>query len=232
MYKIFRFFKRKYDWQAIVISVLTAALFWFLNAMNRSHSADINYPVVFSFNDQELMSTSEKSQVIRFHANGTGWELFKMKVGWWNDPISFDVASKRSYKYFLTKDLTAIVEDKLSEVIDVKYFLDDTLYTGLDRVSKVKFRIVVSRETLSLKKGYKIDGPIGLSPEYVLVTGPSSILDTMNRKITVAVKGSDIAETYSETVSLPKPPHRLLQMDEEKVEINFKVSDHKRPFSD
>lgn len=232
MYKFFRLFKRKYDWKAILSCISAATLFWFLNAMNSDHVADVNYPVVFTYNEQELMFTSEKSQVLRFHVSGSGWEIFKMKLGWWDDPIQFDVVSKRSYKYFLTKDLSAIVEDKLADVVDVRYFLDDTLYTGLDKVQKVKFKVVLSRETIGLKKGYKLDGPIQVSPEYILVTGPVAILDTISKKVVIACSESDISEDYKEEIALPALPHPLLKANEEKIEVSFKVSNNKRPFSE
>ena len=229
MKAILRLFNRKYDWKAMFLCFLAAALFWLLNAMNRDHSADVQYPIIFKYNNQELTSKSDSEQEIRFQANGQGWDLLKLKLHWFIDPIEVDITNKKRFRYFLTSDLRPYLEDKLPNV-EVRYFLMDTLYTGLDKVKKVKMKIYLDREAVQLADGYKIDGNIRISPEYIIATGPSSIMDTLTRKILIHISDKGIAEEYKEEVTLSSSRNKLIQYDADKVEVFFQVTQHKRPF--
>jgi len=210
---------------------LAAATFWLLNAMNRDHSADVQYPVIFKYDDQQLTNNEEKPQEIRFQAYGQGWDLAKLKLNWFVDPIEVNISNKKRYRYVLTSDLKPYLEDKLQD-LEIRYFLNDTVYTGLDKVKKVKMKIYLDREAIKLAKDYKIDGAIRISPEYIIATGPSSVLDTLTKKILIKISDKDIAEEYKEEINLPSPPNNLVHYDMDKVEVSFQVTEHKRPFTE
>ncbi|MGN6647082.1 MAG: hypothetical protein ACTHJT_11185 [Cytophaga sp.] len=199
--------------------------------MNRDHLADVSYPVVFKFDNQELMTSRDSKKEIAFHAYGQGWDLLKLKLNWFVDPIEINIQNKKKFKYILSSQIRPYLEDRLPE-LDIRYFLTDTIYTGLDKVKKVKMKVYLDREEIDLAKDYKIDGTIRISPEYVMATGPSSVLDSMAHKIVIRLSDSDIADAYKEEISIPEPASDLVSYDTKKVEVAFGVTKFKRPFTE
>jgi hypothetical protein len=228
---ILRLFKRKYDWKVMFICLLATIVFWLLNSMNRDHSADVGYPVVFKYNNQELMNNSDVKQEVVFHAYGQGWDLLKLKLNWFVDPIEINIQNKKKFKYILSSELRPYLEDKLPE-LGIRYFLSDTLYTGLDKVKKVKMKVYLDREKVSLADDYKVDGNILISPEYIMATGPSSILDSMPHKILIKLSDNNISEAYKEEIFVPEPAVRLIKYNTDKVTVSFNVTKYKRPFTE
>lgn len=199
--------------------------------MNRDHLADVSYPVVFKYDNQELMTNSGSKQEVIFHAYGQGWDLLKLKLNWFVDPIEIKIQNKKKFKYILSSELRPYLEDK-NPSLQIRYFLSDTLYTGLDKVKKVKMKVYLDREEIELADDYKIDGAIKISPEYVMATGPSSVLDTMAHKIIIRLSDSDISDEYKEEITIPEPSSKLVSYDAEKVEVSFAVTKFKKPFTE
>lgn len=210
---------------------MATILFWLLNSMSRDHLADVTYPVVFKYNNQELMNNSDSKQTVAFHAYGQGWDLLKLKLNWFVDPIEINIQNKKKFKYIRSSELRPYLEDKLPE-LEVRYFLSDTLYTGLDKVKKVKMKLYLDREKISLADDYKVDGAITLSPEFVMATGPSSVLDSIPHKILISLSDDNISEAYKEEVTIPDPAVSLVEYNTNKVEVSFKVTKFKRPFTE
>lgn len=215
----------------MILCLVAAATFWLLNAMNGNHSADVHYPVIFRYNNQELTNNTGNEQKIHFHAYGQGWDLLKMKMNWFLEPIEVNISNKKKFRYVLTPELKPYLEDKLP-AIEIRYFLNDTLYTGLDKVKKVKMKVYLDREGLKLKEDYKIAGTILIRPEYIMATGPSSILDTLSHKILIRVGDENILDEYKEKIKLPTPENSLVHYDTDVVEVSFAVTKHKRPFTE
>ena len=204
---------------------------WLLNAMNRYHLADVYYPIVFKYDHQELMLDSDEQKMIEFHAYGLGWDLLKLKLNWFVDPIEINLKSKKRYKYLLTSDIRPYLEDKLP-VVEIRYFSSDTIFTGLDKVKKERFKIYVDRDYSFLDEDYKIDGNIRINPEYIIATGPASIMDTMSHKILLKLSEKNISDAYKETISISKSTNSQIKYNTNKVEVSFNVTKHKRPFTE
>ena len=199
--------------------------------MNRDHLADVTYPVVFKYNNQELMNSTDSKQEVAFHAYGQGWDLLKLKLSWFVDPIEINIQNKKKFRYILSSQLQPYLEDKLPS-LEIRYFLSDTLYTGLDKVKKVKMKVYLDRDKIDLADDYKIDGAIRISPEYVMATGPTSVLDTMAHKIVIYLSDSDISDAYKEEIRIPEPGSDLVAYDAKKVEVSFGVTKFKKPFTE
>lgn len=230
MKAILRLFKRKYDWKVMFVCLIATISFWLLNSMNRDHLADVSYPVIFKYDNQALMNKSDEKAEVTFHAYGQGWELLKLKLNWFVEPIEVNLQHKRKYKYVLASELKPYLEDRLPQ-LDIRYFISDTLYTGLDKVKKVKLKVYLDREGISLAEDFKIDGNVIISPEYILATGPGAILDTMSHKLLIRLSDSDISEAYKEEIRIPAPKNRMVTYNTDNVQVSFNVTRHKRPFS-
>ena len=213
------------------VCLLATIFIWLLNSMNRDHLADVSYPIVFKYDNQELMQKSEETTKIMFHAYGLGWDLLKLKLNWFVDPIEINIKNKKRYKYVLSSDIKPYLEDKLP-IVEIKYFFSDTLYTGLDKVKKDKMKIYLDSDHIFLAEDYKIDGNVRINPEYIMVTGPASILDTMSHKIVIKLSESNISEEYKEEISIPKPLNSQVKFGVKKVEVSFNVTKYKRPFTE
>jgi hypothetical protein len=142
-----------------------------------------------------------------------------------------EVSTKKKYKYLLTSDLGNYIEGHMNN-LEVQYFIDDTLYTGLERLKKSKLKLVLDRKTLSLEEPYKVVGPIHLNPEYINVSGPEKILDTMSKVLYIDLPFHNISTDIDEEITLPSSTHPKLKYDASKVQVSFKVGENKKPFEE
>lgn len=231
MKALLRLFKRKYDWKVMFLCVAATLFIWLLNAMNRNHVTDVSYPVVFLYDNQDLMQESDDKKMIEFHAYGLGWDLLKLKLNWFINPVEIKIKAKKRYSYLLASEIRPFLEDKIP-VLEIRYFLSDTLYTGLDKVKKERLKIYVDRDQSFLEENYKIDGVVHISPEYIVATGPASIMDTISHKIIVKLSKKNISDSYKEEIKIPQPPSKQIKYTTNNVVVSFDVIKHKRPFTE
>tara|TARA_Y100000385_G_scaffold140064_1_gene145492 strand:- start:314 stop:1276 length:963 start_codon:yes stop_codon:yes gene_type:complete len=81
---------------------------------------------------------------------------------------------------------------------------------------------VVPQIEINLRAGYLIDSSLKVTPDSILVSGPKSILDTLNTIQSESIIADDLYENFRKKVSLRSIPE--IQLSESKVTVEVAVS--------
>src|SRR5687768_15393240 len=82
---ILRFNRR--NWRAVVLCIFTATVFWFFNALNKTYTTNINFPLAFDYDNDHFIPVEGLPLNVRLNVTGNGWELFKRSTGVKKDPL-------------------------------------------------------------------------------------------------------------------------------------------------
>ena len=70
IFNILRFNRR--NWKAVVLCMFTATIFWFFNALNKTYTTNINFPLDFEFDRQNFIPVKGLPQFVRLNVLETG----------------------------------------------------------------------------------------------------------------------------------------------------------------
>ena len=85
IFNILRFNRR--NWKAVVLCIFTATVFWFFNALNKTYTTNISFPLSFDYDDDNFLPVGNLPANVRLNVTGNGWELFKRSTGVKLDPL-------------------------------------------------------------------------------------------------------------------------------------------------
>ena len=111
----------KGDWRVLVICLLIAVAFWFINSLNKEYTFEISYPLRVAYDETKYIPTNGLPSKIRLSARANGWDLLANAVGWNANEIVIDLKSFKNNRLITSKKLLTIIDDYVSnmEIIDL-----------------------------------------------------------------------------------------------------------------
>lgn len=212
------------DWQAITLCVIAASTFWFFNAMNDDHTADVSYPVEFLYDTEKLIPVETVPEKVRFNATGFGWNLLRKSLRINRNPVYINIDELSSYNYITATELLPVIKSQLDD-IKVNYLVDDTINLKFDHLVERTFNLKLDSSAISLTPGYKIVSPIKLQPAKVTLRGPGSLINSMKDSFFVKIPERNIDSDYEEEINLEFELPEYISFEPEEVEVEFEVQE-------
>ncbi len=131
------------------MSIGTAAIFWFFNALNKDYDTTLGYPVDWQFDSEEYIIIDELPERIRINVNGLGWNLLRASLGFKVKPVSIILSNPAANKKIAGISLTNRVDDELED-LQLNYILDDTLAINIDKRGSRSFGVYIDSANISL----------------------------------------------------------------------------------
>src|SRR5688572_3026280 len=100
-------FNRK-NWRAVVLCIFAATVFWFFNALNKTYTTNINFPVRFDFDQSNYVPVSSLPNDVRINVTGNGWDLFKRSTGVKAVPLEIPLGRPAEVKKIVGSTLPVI----------------------------------------------------------------------------------------------------------------------------
>ncbi len=211
------------DWQAIALCLVAAGTFWFFNAMNEDHTADVSYPVKFVYDQDIIVPVEPLPARVLFNASGFGWNLLRRTLKINRKPILIKVSNLPSDKYIAASDLLPIVKSQLDD-IKINYLLKDTIFLRFDKIIEKPFPLRVDSSAISLLPGNEIVSAIRIEPEFVKVTGPSSVIKSLKDSFYIRIPERNIEAPYDAYVNLAFELPRQTTFKPKEVKVRFDVA--------
>lgn len=218
------------DFFIFLFFLFLSSLFWLLNELNKEAVADVSIPVHYQnfFKDKILVNKVPSHIDLKIQA--PGYTLLKYKLSPRLVPVNLDLRSYLVYQkgksnvyYVVTKDLQGRLKRRFSGEMNILEIQPDTLYFKFD-ISKSKKVAVVPHINFSLEKQYMLSSLINTSPDSILVTGPSSIIDTLKDIHTINMDYPKLKRAVNEEVELIKS--KELSYSADKVFITIPVEQY------
>jgi hypothetical protein len=223
--------KNEFRRKALLFSffLFLAVVFWLMNALSKSYSSEIQYPIRYrNFpGDKVLLGEMPGNLTIRVYAHG--YTLLRHKLSARYIPINFNVQSfslnrlesgDSSFYYIETRFARDYISKQLNSEFEILEIKPDTLiFPFTDIISKkVEVRLTSSYKPA---RQFILKGEPEIIPDSVVVSGPEYLVDTLQGVYTLS---QDERWLDADTeVSLPLADIKHITPDAEEVRVKFQV---------
>jgi hypothetical protein len=203
-----------------------AALFWLLNALNKTgYTRNVAYPIHFVYNDSLYIPTKPLPHSVVVNVSSDGWGLlghtwFPFQI----QPVDYVVKNPLNASRINMATLANELDDQVKK-IKVNYVVSDTLDIMFDRRTTKTVRLVADSTHISLAPRFVVSSVINLTPRTIQVEGPERLVRGVPDTLMVRVPRKRIAANYDEEVPLNQFRHPLLRTSTDRVDISFEVGE-------
>jgi hypothetical protein len=220
IFKILHFHQR--NWKAIVLCIFAATVFWFLNALNKTYTTNLRFPLAFEYDRQSFVPVRTLPRDVRLNVTGNGWNLFRRSAGVKIPPLEIQLERPMEVKKIVGSALFGSFSNQL-EGLDINYVLTDTLYVDLEPKAGRWITLKLDSAALKLKKGFGLASFISILPDSVFVEGPKRLITTLSEPLQLSIPFRNIDEHFMEDVEVILPSSDYVKRNPPTVAVMFNV---------
>lgn len=212
----------KKNWKAVVLCILAATIFWFLNSLNENYTSNVNFPLTFDYNTEQYIPVEPLPDRLSVNVTGMGWDLFRRSAGFKMPPLVIPLERPSAVKKIVGTTLPALISGQL-EGLHINFIVNDTIY--LDIEEKNKLRVFVSIDSIEqyIRSGYGITSAVTIAPDSILVEGPESVIREMTEPFNLVLDQRNIDDDFEEEVEVL--PGDRVKTTPSKVYVSFSVEE-------
>jgi hypothetical protein len=199
---ILRFHRR--NWKAVVLCFVAATVFWFFNALNKTYTTTITFPLAFGYDEENFVAVGNLPEQVRLNVTGNGWELFKRSTGVKRESLEIPLERPAEVKKIVGSGLKFSFTNQLNG-LEINHVLTDTIYLDLETKAERWIKLRVDSVQYNLRKGYGLTSDIAVIPDSVLIQGPQRIVDRVKSPFRLAIPQRNIDEQYIADVAIELP---------------------------
>jgi hypothetical protein len=220
---IFNFlrFNRK-NWKAVVLCVFAATVFWFFNALNKTYTTNISFPLQFEYNVDNYTAVRPLPDVVRLNVTGMGWDLFRRSVGVKVPPLLITLERPSEIKKIVSSP--ALFANQL-ERLEINFVLTDTLHLALEPKSKRWITLRLNAPSILFRRGYGLVSEASIFPDSVFIEGPWKLIRSISEPVYLKLDQRNIDENFMEDVEVKFLNDELIKRDPPTVSIHFEVDE-------
>ena len=209
--------------------LVVSIIIWFLKALEKNYTAEIDYPVRYRNLPQDKTLIGEVPDHLKLNVYAHGYVLFQHKISSRYLPLIIPISSfslkplnekDKSFYYLESRFLKDYIDRQMSSEFEIISIKPDTLiFPFAELITK---RLPVrQRFSYKLDRQLMLKSPVTLSPDSVDVTGPDYIIDTLSFIYTREKDLGIISKNRVYELSLQTFKHIALRQDE--VSAQFEV---------
>ena len=117
----------KHRWKTILLCIGAAVVFWFLNALSKVYTTEIDYPVSFVINTSQVVFEKSPPSTLRIEVKGSGWRLLRYLTHLNVHPVEIPVVKVLEKSQIKAEYLDVFFFKRLQDLKVNRVFLDETL---------------------------------------------------------------------------------------------------------
>jgi hypothetical protein len=217
--KLVRFNRR--NWKAVLLCVLAAMIFWFFNALNKDYSANLNFPILFTYDHGQYVETKPLPENVRLNVTGLGWDLFRRSVGVTIPPLEIPLDRPSDVKKIVASTLPVLFATQL-DGLEINYVLTDTVYINIEFREAKTIVLRMDSIDLHLRDDFGLAGPVSLSPDTARIEGPRSLIRAFGDTLRISPEDNEIDQAFDDIIKL-RMPNPLIRCNPQTVAVHFNV---------
>lgn len=174
-------------WRAVTVCFVAASTFWLLNALNKTYSTRITYPLTWRYDATRFIPVQPLPSEVAVNVTGRGWKLLRKSLMLDVKPAEVPVSRVPTATRFVTGRSLRPALQAAMEGMQFNYILTDTLWVEFDQLITRRLPLTLSPDV----DGSALPYAARFVPESIAFRGPAR---TVNR----------LASPYP--VHLPKAP--------------------------
>ncbi|WP_339607417.1 hypothetical protein [uncultured Roseivirga sp.] len=214
--------------KVVVLCIIISTTFWFFSALNKSdYVTQINYPIEVVYNDSLYVALSEIPDKLPLEVTGGGWDLMTRSFGFNMEPLIIELENPIRDNYRLSSNLRQDIVPRLDPVT-INYLLEDSLIFNIDERVSIDVELVLDSADIKLSPNQRITSEITLQPNMVRISGPKSLLDTIQRPIRISIGDTEFNKSVDQKFSVRDFGSSLISTDITEVSVKFEVTEFMR----
>lgn len=206
-----------------MLCIFAATIFWFFNALNKTYTTNINFPVRFDFDRTNFVPVSSLPSDIRVNVTGNGWDLFKRSTGVKSVPLEIPLGRPAEVKKIVGSTLPVIFSNQV-DALEINFVLTDTLYVDVEPKAGRWIKLAMDSLQFNLRRGYGLTSEILLEPDSVFIEGPLRLISAFKEPVQLKLRQRNIDEDFQEDVELDIPMSDVIKRDPPTVSVQFDVA--------
>lgn len=220
IFNVLRFNRR--NWKAVALCIFAATVFWFLNALNKTYTTNLKFPLDFEYDRQNFVPVKTLPSAIRINVTGNGWDLFRRSTGVKISPLQIPIERPVETRKIVGTSAALFFANQL-EGLEINYVLADTLYVELEPKTGRWLRLMLDPLQLNIKKGFGLASHISIMPDSIFIEGPKPIIGKMNDPVSIVLPFKNIDEHFMEDVEVVLPYADVIKRNPPTVAVMFNV---------
>lgn len=212
-------FNRK-NWKAVALCFLTATVFWFFNALNKSYSTNITFPLEFDYDRENYIPVKPLPHQVKLNVSGIGWDLFRRSSGLKVPSLIIPLERPADVKKIVA--VPGLFAHQL-ERFNINFVLSDTFRLAIEPIERRTVTLKLDPGSIDIRNGYIRTSEPQLSPDSVRLEGPQSIIQSFIEPVYLKLGEKAIDENYRESVEVEFVHNELLKRDPSVVSVSFAV---------
>lgn len=230
--KFFRIVKKKLfnrNLAVFTFFLLLSFFFWFINALSKNLTGSVNFPVRYTNFPEDLALVNELPDKLSLEVHGPGYSVLKARIGGNKTPLVIDVKNSGLSDWDDNSDLEFFIysynlrESFLRQIrsdFEINSVTPDSIYFVFDKVMRKKVPVKPDIKVNPMKQ-FMIIGDIVADPDSVEISGPGSLIDTIEYVLTKYHEYSQVNENITRNVDIE--PISKVGISHKKVEITVPV---------
>jgi YbbR domain-containing protein len=216
---LFRFNQK--NWKAVVLCLVAATIFWFFNALNKSNSANINFPVTFEYDEEVYIPVKPLPHYVKLNVSGLGWDLFRKSLGVKVSPLRIPLENPSETKKIVGASLPPLFSPQL-EGVQINFVLTDTIHLQIDQKTTRQVFVAIRSLDAYLKEDVGLSEPVRIQPERITLEGPQSLLKAFSDTLYITLPVQNIDKSYEEDIEVEFESN-LIRSDPPVVRVSLSV---------
>jgi len=209
------------DRAELFVCIGIAAVFWFLVKLSQDYETRWDFSFEYVLPEQQAF-IQKPPEKINATVSGSGWRLMYYSLFHTEQTLVFDLQalplSVLERRLVIDRLQASLTESKL-KVIDIN--LD---YIQIIAGTKDSKRLPVRLQyQVNLEPQHRLVSPMRVIPDSVLVTGPASLLDSLQYWPTDSGNIGPLKASHTEIIPLAGQVEKVLDLDVEAVELKVEV---------
>ena len=188
-----------------LLFIILSVFFWFMTKLSKEYDSTIEYPVSYINLPEDKLLQEAPVEGIEIHVKTTGFKL--ISATFFPTELKIDVSNlnwKSSTDYYLLLSQQRLaIQKQMKTGVEIDFFINDSIYFNLGKLKNKKVPVKPLLD-LSYATGFELNGNIITVPDSILISGPESILDTIDFVSTKLLQIKKLNNSIDQTIEIER----------------------------
>lgn len=213
-----------------VLCLLCSAMFWLFTKLSQENESTFQQYLIIQDFPEGKTGVNQSDSTFRFILETTGLRLITERYFTQDDTLFLEadqlptIQRNNQAGHFITaEELENRLNEKYGDWANVRQVFPDTIHVEVVPAITKKLPVELNKD-ISFEKRFGPYGDQTVTPDSVSVTGPKTMLDTMEVIRTRFWQQQDIRSSVRKTLDL-ELPSSLVQADEQQIRLHIPVEE-------
>lgn len=188
-------------YRAVTACLLAAGLFWQMNALNKTYTTRLNYPLAWHYDSVHYVPLRTLPSRLPVSVTGQGWRLLRANLGWGTHPADLRPVPLPGTRYLPAGAWRRGLQNAL-EGVQVNEWAGDTLRLTFDRYVSRRIELGLPADSVRLYK-------TSFEPAIISFRGPASMINALPSPYPIALPPAQARGSSEEVEVAVKTPARV-----------------------